>query len=219
MRSFGQTYTEAGLTPEERRRKLERASKRERERRGEAPMLPGARDDAHTRPTQGSRGVTHRRLSGWRGCQGQMVTCNPDKAPRRGMQRRKRMGRETREPDGWAVGESVARQTDKEPPEREGRTHRQNHPDRSLHSERHSQRHSDPHNTWRHSQEGPSLRYTDRHPAYTQHCTQTGDRHTHTQTHRQTAAAQQNTHRDQQTLPFTQAETIRNPGQDTQTVG
>ena len=36
MRSFGQTYTEAGLTHEERRRKLEKASEGEWEGQGES---------------------------------------------------------------------------------------------------------------------------------------------------------------------------------------
>ena len=50
------------------------------------------------------------------------MTCDPDKAPRKGMQRRKRRGRETREPDGQAVGGSVARQTRSPQREREGHT-------------------------------------------------------------------------------------------------
>ena len=52
------------------------------------------------------------------------------------MQRRERRVRETRELDSPALGGSGARQTDKEPPDRKGRTHGQNHPDRPLHSER-----------------------------------------------------------------------------------
>lgn len=50
------------------------------------------------------------------------------------MQRRERRVRETRELDSPALGGSGARQTDKEPPDRKGRTHGQNHPDRPLHS-------------------------------------------------------------------------------------